>query len=269
MRRVFAVFAAATVALGAAASAAMISGCSSGDTGSSSAYKKPGASSTPAPWNPGAPPASTSSNNSNNNNNNTTGGNSDAGANSTTNPPPATDSGTPASNDSGPTTTSADTGTAATQDSAPPPPAGFDQFQVHNLNVVNMYRATLNVAPLVLDQTLSTFALAGSTELTMDHTPHQHFINASNDNSIWMDGFTNSAAENQGDPNGWTVLSMDPTTNEMDGIDAIQLAMFNEGPGAGEAHGHYTNMMNAQYMRLGVGLLEVNGALYLTNDFSN
>jgi hypothetical protein len=179
-------------------------------------------------------------------------------------PNPQTDSGTPTTDSSPPPV-----------DSGPPPPVdsgpndGFDQFQHHNLDVVNMYRATLGVAPLVLDQQLCTFALAGSQELSMDHMPHQHFINASNNGTIWSSGFNGSAAENQGDPNGWPVASSDPVQNEMSQIDQIQQAMFNEGPGAGEAHGHYTNMMNAQYTRLGVGLLEdPSGMLYLTNDFS-
>jgi hypothetical protein len=154
-------------------------------------------------------------------------------------------------------------------DASTAPPNGFDQFQEHNLEVVNMYRATLNIAPLVLDKQLCTFALAGSQELTMDHTPHQHFINAGNDGSLWMSGFTSQAAENQGDPNGWTVLASDPTQNELMQIDSIQKAMFDEGPGMGEAHGHYENMMNPALKRLGVGLIEVNGSLYLTNDFSD
>ena len=108
---------------------------------------------------------------------------------------------------------------------------------------------------------------AGSLELSQDHSPHQHFINAGN--SLWSNGFTSNAGENQGDPNGWTVLSADPTKNELAQIDAIQLAMYNEGPGAGEPHGHYMNMMNSAFKRLGVGLLEVGGHLYLTNDFSD
>jgi hypothetical protein len=45
--------------------------------------------------------------------------------------------------------------------------------------------------------------------------------------------------------------------------------MFDEGPGAGEAHGHYTNMMDTTFTKVGIGLLEVGEALYLTNDFSN
>jgi uncharacterized protein YkwD len=143
----------------------------------------------------------------------------------------------------------------------------FDQFQERNLADVNQYRATLNVAPLVLDQTLSAFALAGSQELTMDHMPHQHFKNAGN--ALWTEGFTSQAAENQGDPNGWNTLATDPVQNELDQIDQIQKAMFDEGPGTGEAHGHYENIMNPKLTRLGVGLIEVGTSLYLTNDFSD
>ncbi len=185
---------------------------------------------------------------------------------------PSNDSGGQPAMDSGGPVTS-DAGNPGV-DAAPPPVDsgpndGFDQFQHHNLDVVNMYRATLGVAPLVLDKQLCAFALAGSQELSMDHTPHQHFITASNNGTLWQSGFVSAAAENQGDPNGWFVMAADPTTNELDQIDSIQKAMFDEGPGTGEAHGHYTNMMNAQYTRLGVGLLEVNNQLYLTNDFSN
>jgi hypothetical protein len=177
------------------------------------------------------------------------------------------DAGTSGGNDAG--TTAHDAGVPPAQDAGQPPPNdGFDAFQHHNLDVVNAYRATLNVAPLVLDKQLCTFAQAGSVELSQDHTPHQHFITAGNNGSLWTSGFNGGAAENQGDPNGWFVMSQDATQNEMMQIDDIQKAMFNEGPGAGEAHGHYTNMMNAAYKRLGVGLLEVGGKLYLTNDFS-
>ena len=145
----------------------------------------------------------------------------------------------------------------------------FDQFQQHNLDDINMYRATMNLPPLVLDQKLSTFAAAGSQELSMDHMPHQHFITAGNDGTLWSSGFTSSAGENQGDPNGWPQASSNPTTNEMTQIDQIQKAMFDEGPGTGEAHGHYENMMSTTFKRVGVGLLEINGMLYLTNDFSD
>jgi uncharacterized protein YkwD len=174
--------------------------------------------------------------------------------------------------DAGPGGTPSDAGggvsdAGAGADSAPSD--GFDQFQHRNLDDVNAYRATLNLAPLVLDAQLCAFALAGSQELSQDHLPHQHFLNASNAGTIWSQGFNTTAAENQGDPNGWTVLSKDPTQNELLQIDAIQKAMFDEGPGTGEAHGHYENIMSPTSKRLGVGFVEVNGALYLTNDFSD
>jgi hypothetical protein len=143
------------------------------------------------------------------------------------------------------------------------PSDGFDAFQHHNLDVINQYRAGGGVAPLVLDQQLCTFALAGSQELSQDHMPHQHFIKAGKNGTLWTSGFKSNAGENQGDPNGW------PKAPEMMQIDQIQAAMYAEGPGAGPAHGHYMNMMNPDFKRLGVGLLEVQGKLYLTNDFSN
>src|SRR5262249_51660290 len=142
-------------------------------------------------------------------------------------------------------------------------------FQHRNLDAVNQYREVLGLAPLVLDTDLCSFALAGSQELASDHIPHAHFNTASNNGSLWQLGFHTSAGENQGDPRGWAPLSSDPVENEMEQIDAIQAAMFAEGPGIGEAHGHYENMMSTQFTRLGVGLLEVSGRLYLTNDFSD
>ncbi len=168
--------------------------------------------------------------------------------------------------DSGATTL---TDSSTTAPDTSPPNDGFDQFQHRNLDDINKYRAGKGVAALKLDAKLSTFALAGSQQLTQDHTPHQHFINAGNNNTLWSSGFISSAGENQGDPNGWTVLSQNATTNEVMQIDAIQLAMYNEGPGVGEAHGHYMNMMNPKFTRVGVGLIEVSGHLYLTNDFSD
>src|SRR5207253_2034777 len=98
--------------------------------------------------------------------------------------------------------------------------AGFTVFQQHNLAVINGYRAGKGLAPLVLDGPLTTFAQAGSAELSADHLPHQHFINAANAGTLFTtDGFVGSAAENQGDPNGWTVLASDPTANELAQID--------------------------------------------------
>ncbi len=166
------------------------------------------------------------------------------------------DAGTPDSSSGG---TSGSSGT----------PSAFDAFQQKNLVLINQYRATKNLAPLVLDAKISTFALAGSKMLAQDHQAHHHFVNASNDGSLWTSGFQGGAAENQGDPNGWYKMSNDPVTNEMMQIASIQKAMFDEGPGTGTAHGHYMNMMNPKFHRVGVGLFMVGTSLYLTNDFSN
>ena len=48
-------------------------------------------------------------------------------------------------------------------------------------------------------------------------------------------------------------------------IDLMLKLMMDEGPGGG----HYDNMMNAHYRRIGIGLVYVGGKLYLTNDFSD
>jgi hypothetical protein len=84
-------------------------------------------------------------------------------------------------------------------------------------------------------------------------------------------GFNTMAGENQGDPNGWRVLSAsDPVANEEMQIAQILQAMFNEGPpGDAGDHGHYQNIMSSSFTKVGIGLIEVNGKLYLTNDFSN
>lgn len=144
----------------------------------------------------------------------------------------------------------------------------FSSFQEHNLHVVNAYRARKHLALLTLAPKITTFAKAGSKELSIDHQPHQHFIHAIGNGTLWTSGFAHSAGENQGDPHGWPVLSPDAATNKTMQIDAIEKMMFDEGPGTGEAHGHYENMMNPKFRRIGIGFLTVIGHLYLTNDFS-
>ena len=146
----------------------------------------------------------------------------------------------------------------------------FDPFQLRNLDDINKYRATLSIAPLTLDATLSKFAQTGTVEESMNHIAHANFMAAQAAGTLFTpaDGFSMNAGENQGDPNGWNPISSNKTTNELDQIDAILKVMFDEGPGTGETHGHYENIMNPQFTRLGVGLLEVGDKLYLTNDFS-
>lgn len=189
------------------------------------------------------------------------GGTSSSGGSGT----PARDSGTSSGSSGGAKDSGApDTGSSGSSGT----PSQFDAFQQKNLALINQYRATKSLTPIVLDAKISTFAYKGTQQLIQDHTPHAHFAAASANGSIWQNGFTGSAAENQGDPNGWFKMSNDPVANQMLQIADIQKAMFDEGPGPGAAHGHYMNMMNPVFRKVGIGLIMVNSELYLTNDFS-
>ena len=133
----------------------------------------------------------------------------------------------------------------------------------YNLARVNAFRSAAGLAPVSLDPTLSSFARAGSAQLMNDHAPHAHFRSAGD--SMWQQGFTGGAAENQGSPTGWPRAAAGPTQNEQRQIDQILAAMMGEGPNGG----HYRNMMNPKAKRVGIGLIEDSGGkLYLTNDFS-
>jgi uncharacterized protein YkwD len=148
---------------------------------------------------------------------------------------------------------------------APPsnPAASAAGSEGFNLARVNAFRSQAGLAPVTLDPTLSSFARAGSAQLMSDHAPHGHFRAAGD--SMWKQGFTGGAAENQGSPTGWPRASADPTQNEQRQIDQILASMMGEGPNGG----HYRNMMNPKAKRVGIGLIEDSGGkLYLTNDFS-
>jgi hypothetical protein len=139
-------------------------------------------------------------------------------------------------------------------------PAAPDPFRQYNLDALNEYRAREGVPPLALGASLSDFAQAGSVELSQDHEPHAHF--EADSDQILVDG---AAAENQGDPDGWPVASKDVAENTRRQIDQILLAMYDEGPGGG----HHDTMLSPDYTTLGVGLVTIDGVLYLTNDFTN
>jgi uncharacterized protein YkwD len=126
----------------------------------------------------------------------------------------------------------------------------------HNLATINDYRAKAGAPPMTLDDSLNTFAQAGSDALKTTHEPHGHF----NHSDLWHSGFQGGAAENQGDPNGWPMHG-----NLNDTVDAVLKFMMDEGPGGG----HHDNILNPKYRKLGVGVVRDGDKLYLTNDFSN
>jgi uncharacterized protein YkwD len=132
----------------------------------------------------------------------------------------------------------------------------------YNLDAINLFRAGLKdpkVRPLALDIDLSNFAFAGSQELMSDHIFHKHFTDAGQ-LLFTIYGFRIFAGENQGPSFGQPRAA---SVNVQ--IDQILKAMIAEGPNGG----HYQNMANPIFTRVGIGLVvDGNGALYLTNDFS-
>ncbi|AKU99354.1 hypothetical protein AKJ09_06018 [Labilithrix luteola] len=150
---------------------------------------------------------------------------------------------------------------------APPPPARpadpwpSDKRARYNVERINAYRAQKGLEPVLYDAKISSFARAGSERLSRDHVPHANFAA----NAQGAPGFGSRSAENQGDPNGVPVLDPDATTNGKKQIDIMLKLMMDEGPGGG----HYDNMMNPKFRRVGVGFVDVGGRFYMTNDFSD
>ena len=144
--------------------------------------------------------------------------------------------------------------TAVTIPTVPFPEASKEAL--HNLEVINRFRAAAGVSALVLDKALSTFATTGSTALKDSGVPHQHFADASGD-AMAIGGFCGgSGGENQAP--GWSAEDVNAT------IDAVMQSMMDEGPGGG----HHDNILNPAWGKVGVGLVVQDGKLYFTNDFS-
>jgi len=150
---------------------------------------------------------------------------------------------------------------------APPPPARpedaypADPLVRYNVERVNAFRATKGLPGLLYDTKISAFAKSGSEQYARDHTPHAHFAA----HAQGAPGFGSRSAENQGDPNGVPSMDPDPVKSGQKQIDVLLKLMFDEGPGGG----HYDNMMNPRFRRIGIGLHYAGGKLYLTNDFSD
>jgi hypothetical protein len=149
---------------------------------------------------------------------------------------------------------------------SPPPPRPADPWPSdplirYNVERVNAYRAQHGREALLYDAKISAFAKAGSEQYASDHKPHAHFMA----HAQGAPGFGSRSAENQGDPNGVPQMDPDPKENGKKQIDTMLKMMMDEGPGGG----HYENMLNARFRRMGVGILYVGGRMYLTNDFSD
>lgn len=148
----------------------------------------------------------------------------------------------------------------------PADPYPSDPLVRYNVEQLNAYRKAAGVEPLKYDAKISVYAVAGSSQLSGDHQPHAHFLATSKDEMGVGKILGTKAAENQGDWNGVPELvAGDEIANGKKQIDVMLKIMFDEGPGGG----HHDNMLNPKMKRVGIGLVYVDGKLYLTNDFSN
>lgn len=150
---------------------------------------------------------------------------------------------------------------------APPPPARpadaypSDARVRYNVERINAYRANRGLAPLLYDAKISAFARQGSDRLSRDHVPHANFA----ENAKGAPGFGSRSAENQGDPGGVPAMDANAAASGKKQIDIMLKLMMDEGPGGG----HYDNMMNPRFRRVGIGLVDEGGRMYMTNDFSD
>ena len=164
------------------------------------------------------------------------------------------------------TRTTVITTTTETVDAPSPPARAADPYPPdplvkYNVDLLNEYRAKAGRAPLLYDDRISAFAIAGSKQLSRDHKPHAHFVASAKG----APGFGPRAAENQGDPSGVPPFDRDRLVSGKKQIAIMLKMMFDEGPGGG----HYDNMVNPKYRRVGIGLYDPAGTLYLTNDLSD
>lgn len=146
-----------------------------------------------------------------------------------------------------------------------------DPLVQYNVDRINDYRKKHGRAAVVYDAKISAFASNGSKQLAVDHKSHAHF-NAKIKGALsdpdamkGKSGFGSRGAENQGDWDGIPRLAPDKLENGKQQIDITLKLMMDEGPGGG----HYENMLNPKFKRVGIGLVYVGDRLYMTNDFSD
>lgn len=142
----------------------------------------------------------------------------------------------------------ADTDAADDTDAATTNPEDpYDAFRQACVDEINMYRATLDLAPLARWRDAEPCADEQSKQDSESGIPHGAF------------GLCAESAQNECP--AW------PSTTEI--IDGCLLAMWNEGPGEDfDLHGHYINMSNPDYTEVVCGIYETPaGDLWSVQDF--
>jgi uncharacterized protein YkwD len=137
-----------------------------------------------------------------------------------------------------------------------PPGAGepdgmtLEEARSHVLTYVNGLRSLNGLGLLERDDALTEFAQEGSLQVSRDHRGHGHFVDRADD--------CRGCGENQSDPRGWRP---GPPGRQIDEILSLMMA---EGPGGG----HHDVLLSPRWTRLGVGIVNPGGDMYLTMDFA-
>jgi hypothetical protein len=135
----------------------------------------------------------------------------------------------------------------------------LDPHVQHTLAALNGFRAQHGAGALVLDDNLTAFSQTAAQMLASGGSPHAYFNAQVKSGAIWQDGFCGNGGENQ-TGSGWKVGADEDAT-----IDAVLQAMMDEGPGGG----HYDNIVDGDFTRVGVGLVVGSDQSFsLSNDFS-
>jgi hypothetical protein len=124
----------------------------------------------------------------------------------------------------------------------------LDEARAYAVAYVNHARADVGLGALSVDYSLNAFAQLGSKALSRDHRPHRHLIEESAE--------CPGCAETQSDPAG---LATAPVHDQ---LDAALGYMLSEGPG-GPSH---DVLVGATWHRMGIGIVNPDGKMYVTVD---
>jgi hypothetical protein len=126
----------------------------------------------------------------------------------------------------------------------------LEDAREHALRAINLVRTMNGARPVSLDFALNAYAQQGSKQLARNHHPHGHVLTDTTGCRL--------CGESQGDPNGYPAK---PVSAQ---IDAILDDMVAEGAGGT----NYDNLLRSDWHVLGIGLVNPDGLMYLTADFS-
>jgi hypothetical protein len=130
------------------------------------------------------------------------------------------------------------------------PGVSLEEAREHIRRVLDEVRALNGVGALDRDFTLDFAAQSASKELARDHRPHARLLG---DPSSCP-----SCGESQSDPDGF------PSGPVLAQLDAILQDMMQEGEGGT----NHDNLLRRDWHRVGIGIVNGDGPLYLTLDFT-